>query len=192
MKRIELGNWRVWAVIPVLLAWAGSACVPTFDAKTCPQKTQEKPAADTSAEGDIAAAAKTEGKEDEATKEFNKRLNSWDYTRVNKNDPFTPITIESGVEASGHQTFSVEQMMLVGSVVSKARAESVAFIKLPDGNDLIVREGDIIGKNNGIVKQIREDGVVIEEVFVKPDDKDPTIWVVVYFDKLLPLVKVVE
>jgi len=179
-RLIHARNLILIVLLSLSVLWSG--CVPSEPSK---QQCQVK-------EGGAMTTEKDEdGKKKTDESAMKKGDEAWQYTAAYKNDPFVMLTPSiEGEEAEG--LFAVEQMTLYGIMIAKERGESVAFIKLPDGTDVIVREGDILGKRNGVVKQIREDAIVVEEVYVTPDPNDPKIYTIFYHEKKLPLVQVIE
>jgi len=95
----------------------------------------------------------------------------WRYDPSYKWDPFVlpPAPVRVG-EAS--QRYDLDQMSLMG--VMRGSGMDGAFVRLPDGSDRIIRKGDIIGKHGGVVTEIGNDFVVVEERYMDPKHPNDT------------------
>ena len=104
----------------------------------------------------------------------------WIYDATNKHDPFIlPEPLDAG---SIENVFDVDQMVLYG--VFRGSNKDRAFIKLPNGDDLIVKLDDKLGKHGGVVSEIGPDYITVKEQFIDPYHPDK----IFIIEKQLPLV----
>ncbi len=105
----------------------------------------------------------------------------WVYDATNKHDPFVmPDPLEARLKEG---SFDVDQMVLYGVVRGANRDR--AFVKLPNGDDLIVKLDDRLGRHGGVVREIGPDYITVREQFIDGClDKD------YFIDKQPPLVVV--
>lgn len=96
----------------------------------------------------------------------------WKYDPSDKWDPFdTPAPpLTNQVEA--RDRYDLDQMLLLGIV--QGSGMDGAYIRFPDGSDVIVRIGDELGKHRGIVKEIGKDYIVVEERYLSPEQPNDT------------------
>lgn len=66
------------------------------------------------------------------------------------------------------ETYTLESLQLVGFINDEKSA--MAFIKQPDGQVFLVKEGDYLGKNKGRVRQIGKGSIEVEEI-IKGQEK---------------------
>jgi type IV pilus assembly protein PilP len=92
------------------------------------------------------------------------------YNPVGKPDPFKPfiqLTPEKGVK-SAHltplQKYDISQLKLVAIITSPDG--NVALVEDALGKGYFLRVGTVIGKNDGKVKKILKDRVIVEEVYL--------------------------
>lgn len=92
------------------------------------------------------------------------------YDPAGRRDPFEPLVlikkpaVQSDLPQTPLQTFEVGQLRLIGVVVGKGAPR--AMVMAPDEKAYILQKGVLVGKNNGKVKDIRTDVVVVEEQYV--------------------------
>ncbi len=91
---------------------------------------------------------------------------AWSYNPAGKRNPFEDLC-KTGC-CGKKPVYGLSQMLLDGII--KGQDHDVAHIRLPDKRDLYVKTGDEIGPNKGRVKQITENEVVVEEIYVDPAD----------------------
>ncbi len=94
------------------------------------------------------------------------------YVPGGRRDPFTPIIIKEEKKVGpGTKTplerFPITEFKLSGIVWGGLGYRAV--LEGPDGKGYFVRRGTIIGPNRGVVKEITQNSMIIEEKF-----KDPT------------------
>jgi len=104
--------------------------------------------------------------EEEVEKE--KKL-GWSYNPSGKRDPFQlPELIGEERRSEGELVqYNLDQMWIDGIIVGGMRGD-IAHIVLPNGNDYFVKVGDELGINHGRVKEIKSDGIIIEEQYLDP------------------------
>jgi type IV pilus assembly protein PilP len=91
------------------------------------------------------------------------------YSPLGRRDPFQPLvvvekkksTFVSDAPLTPLQKFDLGQFKLIGVIVGKG--ESKAMVIAPDGKSYILKRGVAIGKNNGVVKEIRPNSVLVKE-----------------------------
>jgi type IV pilus assembly protein PilP len=89
------------------------------------------------------------------------------YDPAGRRDPFfSLILMERLQEAKAEQLpplqrYPVEQFRVQG--IAWERTGHVAMLHAPDGRGYMVRQGNIVGRNKGVVKQITPKTVVVEE-----------------------------
>jgi Tfp pilus assembly protein PilP len=98
---------------------------------------------------------------------------TWRYDPTNKFDPF--IAPPPPVDFNGPEgnQYDLDQMLLLG-VIHGAGTMNGAYIRLPNGKDMIVQIGKIIGKHGGEVKEIGKDYVLVEEKYMDPQHPNDT------------------
>ena len=150
-KKIKLGRWLVIAGIAavLLVLWSCKgeiAITPTGTEKkeeALPPPTEEE----------------LEGKETKLV---------WSYDPTGKRNPFElpkqTISAPSPITA-----YPLDQMWIDGIIIAEG-GNNVAHIILPDRTDYFVKVGTIIGINSGVVKEIKADGIVVEEQYLDPVD----------------------
>jgi len=110
---------------------------------------------------------KPTAKEKEEALEEKKEL-GWVYDPTGKQNPFQPpreITSRI-VTTNPLLKYDLEQMWIDGIILGQGK--DIAHIILPDGSDHFVSVGAVLGINQGIVKQILPDGIVVEERYIDP------------------------
>jgi type IV pilus assembly protein PilP len=110
-----------------------------------------------------APAAATEAAEEAAPAKFT-------YEAKGRRDPFAPlltiknpIVPESDEPLTPLQHFDLSQFRLIGVITGKGAP--LAMIVAPDGKSYILKKGVKLGKNNGIVIEVRREAVLVEERF---------------------------
>jgi len=94
---------------------------------------------------------------------------AWSYDPTGKRDPFEipkPLT-PPDLGACGN--YYLDQMWIDGIIIGGGN-KNIAHIILPNAKDCFVKVGDVIGANKGVVKDIRSDGIIVEEQFLDPVD----------------------
>lgn len=92
------------------------------------------------------------------------------YDPAGRRDPFEPLVLirkpvnRSDLPQTPLQTFEIGQLRLIGVIVGKGSPR--AMVVAPDGKAYILQKGVLIGKNNGRVKDIRSETVLVEEKYV--------------------------
>jgi type IV pilus assembly protein PilP len=112
----------------------------------------------------VQAAEKVEGKEAAKKEEI-----EYTYNPVGKPDPFKPfIQLGSkeaprGVHLTPLQRYDIGQLRLVAIITFPEG--NVALVEDALGKGYSLKKGTLIGKNDGKVKRILKDRVIIEEVY---------------------------
>jgi type IV pilus assembly protein PilP len=102
-------------------------------------------------------------------KEPEKKPEEFAYNPVGKPDPFKPFLqlTDKGTVRRAHltplQKYDISQLKLVAIITSPQ--ENIALVEDTQGKGYFLRKGTIIGSNDGKVKQILKDRVIIEEVY---------------------------
>ena len=105
---------------------------------------------------------KVEKKEPERKEEFT-------YNPVGKPDPFKPFLqlTEKGRVRSANltplQKYEISQLKLVAIITSPGG--NIALVEDSQGKGYFLKKGTVVGRNDGKVKQILKDRVIIEEVY---------------------------
>lgn len=133
-----------------------------------------------------AAVKKTEAKEIEAKKEKkaatdNATVNEYAYDAAGKIDPFHPlITIvaltvskpagvvqqKPDLPLTPLQRLDLTELILVAVIASGSTTS--ALIEDSSKNGYIVKEGMFIGKNDGAIKKILPNSIIVEEKIIDP------------------------
>jgi Tfp pilus assembly protein PilP len=112
----------------------------------------------------VKVAAGTEKKELAKKEEI-----EYTYDPVGKPDPFKPFIqlsakeIPKGLRLTPLQKYDISQLKLVAIII--APEGNIALVEDSLGKGYFVRKGTLIGKNDGKVKKILIDKVIIEEVY---------------------------
>lgn len=91
------------------------------------------------------------------------------YVTEGRRDPFVPLTpIKRPLEISSEpatplQSYDLNQFRLVGVIVGKGAPK--AMVTSPDGKSYVIAKGVKIGKNNGVVKEINSDVILVVEKY---------------------------
>jgi type IV pilus assembly protein PilP len=91
------------------------------------------------------------------------------YNPAGRRDPFEPLllvrrpVVQSDAPLTPLQAFELGQLRLTGVIIGKGNPR--AMVVAPDGKAYILKRGIHVGKNNGVVKDIRRDGVLVEESY---------------------------
>lgn len=91
------------------------------------------------------------------------------YQVDGRRDPFLPLLAFKGKASIGREfenpleAYDLIQYQLKGVIIGFG--EPKALILAPDGKSYILRKGLRIGKNNGIIREITREKIVIEERF---------------------------
>jgi len=90
------------------------------------------------------------------------------YDPSGQRDPFEallevrkPIAQESVVPLTPLQKYDLGQFRLIGAIIGKGAPK--AMVEAPGGKPFMLEKGTKIGKNNGIVTDITESEVLVEE-----------------------------
>lgn len=94
------------------------------------------------------------------------------YDPIGKRDPFRPfIELEKKTSATRQQItlaplqlYDLGELRLVGVIMLPGK--KVAMVEDPTGKGYNVKEGTLIGKNEGKVVEIKKDEVVVEEKYI--------------------------
>lgn len=92
------------------------------------------------------------------------------YVPEGKRDPFVPPTIaprrvvDESVPLTPLQKVDLNQLRLM--IVLVGKGEPRAMVQAPDGKSYILKRGTKVGKNDGVVKEINKEAVVIEEKYI--------------------------
>ena len=98
------------------------------------------------------------------------------YEAKNKTDPFVSFVkvrayelLEAAKRAKAQkkastplETVEVHTLKLIG-IINKGNGQTAAMVELPDGKGYLIRPGTIVGLYDGVVKEIKNATVVVEE-----------------------------
>lgn len=97
------------------------------------------------------------------------------YESRNKTDPFVSFIkvraheqLQAAKRAKAQrastplETVEVNTLKLIG-IINKSGGQTVAMVELPDGKGYLIRPGTIVGLYDGVVTEIRNSTVVVEE-----------------------------
>lgn len=104
------------------------------------------------------------------TSSAEERGGEYHYDPIGKRDPFKPFIQLEKKETTAKravaplQIFDLTELRLVGIILLPGK--KVAMVEDPSGKGYNIREGTLIGKNEGRVIDIMKDEVVVEERFV--------------------------
>ncbi len=99
-----------------------------------------------------------------------KRITASYYSPLGKLDPFVPNPILESISDNPSPTdFPLDSFKILGIFWSNLFQK--AMVSAPGGYGFIVKEGDLIGKNNGYIHRITGKNVVIREEMTGADDK---------------------
>jgi type IV pilus assembly protein PilP len=102
-------------------------------------------------------------------KEPEKKPEEFAYNPVGKPDPFKPFIQldQKGRVSSAHltplQKYDISQLKLV-AIITGGQG-NIALVEDSQGKGYFLKKGTLIGRNDGKVKQILKDRVIIEEVY---------------------------
>ena len=96
---------------------------------------------------------------------------AWTYDPTGKKDPFKIPMIERPPPPFCTFGYYLDQMW-IDAIIIGGGGNNIAHLLLPNQKDCFVKVGDIVGVNKGVVKEIKPDGIVVEEQFL--DIRDPT------------------
>ena len=122
------------------------------------------PLAEKKKEGPVQVAEKGEKKESGKKEET-----EYAYNPTGKPDPFkpfiqlTPIKEPKGPGITPLQKYDINQLRLVAVIT--VPEGNIALVEDSLGKGYFVRKGTVMGKNDGKVKKILKDRVIIEEVY---------------------------
>lgn len=94
------------------------------------------------------------------------------YTRLTS-DPSRP----NGYQTGPFEKYELEQITMIG-VMSQPNGAQAALINVGNDKIIMLHKGDYIGKDHGLVTEITERKVSIEEKFGAATRKTPDAWVV--------------
>jgi hypothetical protein len=80
-----------------------------------------------------------------------------------KRDPFVPPQVDQRLNVNELERYDLNQMKLVA--IMEGFGKPQAMIILPDNKTYILREGDVIGRRNGVVARITSTEVQVKESF---------------------------
>jgi len=104
------------------------------------------------------------------TKEPEKKEEAYSYNPAGKPDPFKPfIQLTPSKERRGGrltplQKYDISQLKLV-AIITIPKGNNVALVEDSAGKGYFLKKGTVIGKNDGKVKSILKDKVIIQEVY---------------------------
>ncbi len=100
----------------------------------------------------------------------------YSYDSTGKADPFMPLYVEEPQKQQSLaapkrkikpltplQKFSIDELSLVAIITSERQAS--ALLQDPSGFGYIVRENTLIGKNDGVIVKIMNNGVIVKEKY---------------------------
>ncbi len=102
-------------------------------------------------------------------KEPEKKLEEFVYNPVGKPDPFKTFLqlTDKGTVRRAHltplQKYEISQLKLVAIITSPQG--NIALVEDSQGKGYFLKKGTVVGSNDGKVKQILKDRVIIEEVY---------------------------
>ncbi len=143
-----MNRWSIYVMTVVMLV--GFSCLPAL-AQTEPPAT----------EADDAESQKADG-------QYKVRKPTYTYRSSDKRDPFRSlieVQKEDDMDTRPRtplESFNTTQMNLIAIISDEKGA--YAMIGLPDKKHYFVREGMNIGLHDGVVREIRSDRVVVEEI----------------------------
>lgn len=113
----------------------------------------------------VQVAEKVEKKEPERKEEV------YSYNPAGKPDPFKPFiqltpsreTLRTGL-LTPLQRYDISQLKLV-AIITIPQGNNVALVEDSLGKGYFLKKGTVIGKNDGKVKKILRDRVIIEEIY---------------------------
>lgn len=91
------------------------------------------------------------------------------YDATGRRDPFVPLSkirkplVVSDEPETPLQSYDVNQFRLTGVIIGKGASK--AMVVAPDGKSYVLAKGVKIGKNNGVVKEISSEVILIEEKY---------------------------
>lgn len=92
------------------------------------------------------------------------------YDPVGRRDPFeVPFVFRKSTSSTSEeagtplQSFDIGQLRLIGIIIGKG--EPRAMVVAPDGKSYILKKGIKVGKNEGVVVQIKRESVLIKEKY---------------------------
>lgn len=145
------------AFVFLAVGCGGGTSPPPFEVKL-PSAEKKKPEP-------IQVAQKVE------TKEPEKKEETYSYNPAGKPDPFKPfIQLTPSKEASRGgrltplQKYDISQLKLV-AIITIPKGNNVALVEDSAGKGYFLKKGTVIGKNDGKVKSILKDKVIIQEVY---------------------------
>ena len=118
----------------------------------------------------VAAKAPSKKVPPPSTKIEEKKEAEFVYVTEGRRDPFVPLTKikrplsqASGEPETPLQSYDIVQFRLVAVIIGKG--EPKAMVVAPDGKSYLLARGVKIGKNNGVVKDITSDVILVEEKY---------------------------
>ena len=107
-------------------------------------------------------------------------IDEYSYDATGKPDPFVPLITEAPSKRKGPvrkrkkittplERYAIEELKLVAIISTGNNA--TAMLEDPAKYGYIVKDGMHIGKNDGIIKKITENGLIIEEKVYNSDGK---------------------
>lgn len=165
--------------IILLLVLVGGALTLSVGCSKEPEK--KAPAATEKKAPAKAPAAAPQPEEKPAPSPEKKITWTLELEREGKRDPFAIIASpETGVTEDAAELYDLDQMLLQGIILDRSgRGNHIAFIKIPSDptgkSDRMVRLGDRLGRQNGVVDQIASNYIVVKEQWYDPEKEKPII-----------------
>ena len=149
----------------------------------CSKEPDKKAPAAAAPKREPAKAPAPDPKPEEKPAPAPERKTTWtlELHREGKRDPFAIIASpEIGVTADAAELYELDQMLLQGIILDRSgRGNHIAFIKIPSDptgkSDRMVRLGDRLGRQNGVVDQIASNYIVVKEQWYDPEKEKPII-----------------
>lgn len=88
-------------------------------------------------------------------------------------DPSRPADYKAGP----FEKYDIEQLTMIG-VMSQPNGATAALIDVGNNRIMMVHKGDYIGKDHGLIKEITENKVLIDEKFSAATKTNPDAWMV--------------
>jgi len=149
----------------------------------CSKEPDKKAPAAAAPKREPAKAPAPDPKPEEKPAPAPERKTTWtlELHREGKRDPFAIIASpEIGVTEDAAELYELDQMLLQGIILDRSgRGNHIAFIKIPSDptgkSDRMVRLGDRLGRQNGVVDQIASNYIVVKEQWYDPEKEKPII-----------------
>jgi len=171
-------------IVRIILLWAlvGGLLVLTVG---CSKKEPEQkgPAAETAKDKQAEKTSAAVSQPEDKTASTAEKKKSWTLSleREDKRDPFAIIASPEITDTEdATELYDLDQMLLQGIILDRSgKGNHIAFIKIPSDpsgkSDRMVRLGDRLGKQNGVVDQIASNHIVVKEQWYDPEKEKPII-----------------